>query len=179
MSRKKRPRSRRESERRQNAARRDEERARAFEPFVEPANEWIHDGTDWMYVVDRTDGGAPIGACVDSFFWGFGAPALKESDFVSADAYGKYRAELAMLQRHLHEAQRLREDSVFGARCDCIDHYLASADIPDNEDEPDFDDLPDFDNVPDDPFDARTGVITADQVSQVLCRNAPDPTARP
>jgi hypothetical protein len=98
----------------------------------------------------------PISAYVDRFFWDFGAPALKESDFVSAEAYGKYRAELAMLQKHLHEAQRLSEDTVLEVRCDCIDHYLDDADSPDNEDEPDFDD------VPDDPFDARKGVTTAD-----------------
>lgn len=157
MSRKKRPRSRRESERRQNAARsRHEGRARAFEPFDEPGNEWIHDGNDWMYVVDHTSNGFPIGAYVDRFYWDFGAPALEESDFVSAEAYGKYRAELAMLQKHLHEAQRLSEDMVLEVGCDCIDHYLCDADIPDNED------VPDFDDVPDDPFDARMGVTTAD-----------------
>jgi hypothetical protein len=68
-----------------------------------------------MFVVDHTDSGLPIGAYVDGLYWDSGAPALKESDFVSAEAYGTYRAELAMLQKHLHEAQRLSENP-FDAR---------------------------------------------------------------
>lgn len=118
MSRKKGPRSRRESERRQSAAQGRDEGDRTSEAFHEPANEWNHDGNDWMYVVDRTDNGSPIGAYVDRFYWDFGAPALKESDFVSAEAYGRYRAELAMLQKHLHEAQTPRRgNGVRGQMC--------------------------------------------------------------
>jgi hypothetical protein len=117
MSGNKRARSRPSSGRRREVGRgRGEQRTNGFAPFHELANVWIHDGHDWMYVVDYTDGGAPIGAYVDGFYRDFGEPALAEDDFANAEAYGRYRAELAMLQQRLHEARRRAEtvESVFG-----------------------------------------------------------------